>query len=249
MSLFILVFKTQPRRQPASVRALSMRAVSILAASVLAACLLLTTCAGKPPEIGALFWQHNLVDDREQDLLYYALSVFVQASDADGSEDLEEVYIIHDDEELFWRLDRETWLTRTQGDTSWVGSNSISLPEGRMLPGGEYRVLVTDAGGDSAETSFILKTQNMIEPRRLLPTVTVDADTIRVAGGRKSYAVWLYDAAGKFTTALLLEQTRFSIRQILAAHPDLASGFSFRIHGTPQGGELGFVSGPYYVQP
>jgi hypothetical protein len=211
--------------------------------------LLLAACAGKPPEIGAVYWQLNLVDDREQDLLFYALSVFVQASDSDGSEDLEEIYIIHDDEELFWRLDRETWLTREEGDVTWVGTNSISLPAGRTLPGGEYRILLTDAGGESAETSFILKTQELSQPRRLLPTVTVDADTIRVTGSQKNFTLWLYDSTGEYMTALLLDQKRVSIRQILGAYPDLASGFSFRIHGTLEGAGMGVVSGPYYVQP
>ncbi len=237
------------RRSPPRILTARILTARILTACLLAACLLLAACAGNPPEIGSLYWQLNLVDDREQDLLFYALSVFVQASDSDGVEDLEEIYIIHDDEELFWRLDRETWLTRAEGDVTWVGTNSISLPAGRTLPGGEYRILLTDAGGESAETSFILKTHELPQPRRLLPTVTVDADTIRVAGGQKNYTLWLYDGAGEYLAALLLNQKRVSIRQILGAYPALAAGFSFRIHGTLESAGLGVVTGPYYVQP
>jgi len=239
----------RPRPNPQNPRSGSLLAVLLLPVCLLSACLLLAGCAGKPPEIGALFWQLNLVDDREQDLLYYALSVFVQAADADGNEDLEEIYIIHDGEELFWRLDRETWLTRDQADETWVGANSISLPTGTMLPGGEYRVLLIDAAGESDETSFILKPLSPVDPRRLLPAVTVDTDTISVAGSRQSYSLWLYNAAGEYLAALALEQRRFSIRQILSVYPALASGFLFRIHSGAEGGQLGVVSGPYYVQP
>jgi hypothetical protein len=240
-------------RPPASARNPDRPPARPLPACLLAACLLaaglLAACAGKPPEIGVSFWQLNLVDDREQGLLFYALSVFVQASDADGSEDLEEIYVIHDGQELFWRLDRETWLSRGEGDDTWIGSNDISLPDGGMLPGGEYRILLIDAGGESDETSFILKAQSPPQPRRLIPAVTVDADTIHVAGSQKSYTLWLYDAAGEYVAALLLDHRRISIRQILGAYPALAAGFSFRIHGSAENSELGVVCGPFFVEP
>ena len=162
---------------------------------------------------------------------------------------IEEIYIIHDGEELFWRLDRETWLTRDQAEDTWIGANSISLPAGTILPGGEYRVLLIDAAGESDETSFILKPLSPVDPRRLLPAVTVDTDTISVAGSRQSYSIWLYNPAGEYLAALALEQKRFSIRQILGVYPALASGFHFRIHSGGEGEQLGVVSGPYYVQP
>ncbi|GAH50406.1 unnamed protein product [marine sediment metagenome] len=112
-------------------------------------------CTGKPPEIMRVFRQINLINDREQNIIYQSLSLFVQASDPDGFEDIEEIYIINDSEELFWRIDSESWIKTDSGDEIWIGSNSICMPDGSPLLKGEYRILLQDIGGDTAEQSFV----------------------------------------------------------------------------------------------
>jgi hypothetical protein len=85
------------------------------------------SCTGEPPEIVRVFWQLNIVDDREQDLSYQTLSLFVKPNDPDGFEDIEDVYLINDEQELFWRLDGESWVQSGSAQEIWIGSNSLKL--------------------------------------------------------------------------------------------------------------------------
>ncbi len=94
-----------------------------------------------------MLWQVTLVDDRELDAHYTALSLFVRPDDPDGFDDLAELYLIDDQEELFWRLDPDTWQKSGSGD-SWIGSNGLVLPDGAPLPAGEYRLLLRDLAGN-----------------------------------------------------------------------------------------------------
>jgi hypothetical protein len=164
-----------------------------LAPAAVLAAWLLAACAGKHPEIQRVLWKVTLVDDRELDAHYTAVSLFIRPNDPDGFDDLAELYLINDAEDLFWRLDPDTWQKSVSGD-SWIGSNGLVLPDGAPLPAGEYRLLLRDLGGESAEQSLRLPAVGLAELERLVPRVEVRAGEIRVQGRGLARQLWLYDA-------------------------------------------------------
>ena len=235
--------RTAARPRPALPRlAASLLAVGLLAAG------LMSSCAGKPPEILRVLWQVTLVDDRELDAHYTALSLFIRPNDPDGLDDLAELYLINDQEQLFWRLDPDTWQKSGSGD-SWIGSNGLVLPDGAPLPAGEYRLLLRDLGGDSAEQTLELPAVGQAELERLLPRVEVRAGEIRVQGRGMARQLWLYDAKGVYLTIRPLAGNSQSIADLLADHPQLAGGFRFKLYTASGRPSIGALSGPYFWEP
>ncbi len=191
----------------------------------------------------------NIVDDREQDLSYQTLSLFVKPNDPDGFEDIEDVYLINDEQELFWRLDGESWVQSGSGQDIWIGSNSLKMPDGASFPAGDYRILLRDVGGDSAEQTIHLELLSLKEARRYLPKVTVGSGEILIAGENTSYQLWIYDSNRRYVNSFPASGGSVALDTIIRSQPHLQGGFSFKVYAFMENKNLGVTSGPYYVKP
>ncbi len=211
--------------------------------------LLLLTCTGEPPEITRVFWQMNLVEDLEQNLTYQSLSLFVKPNDPDGFEDIEDLYLINDEQELFWRLDGESWAQSGSEQEIWIGSNSLNMPDGASFPAGEYRILLRDVGGDSAEQKIRLQPVSSKQAKTYLPRVTVGEGEIRVAGEAEPYQLSVYDSNGRYVASFPVSKNPLTTAAIISSQPALREGFTFKVHGVVEDLNLGVSSGPYYVKP
>ncbi len=125
-----------------------------LGALVSASLLALSACTPRPPEILRVEGEVRLVTDRAAGQEYEQLSLFVQAEDLDGFDDLDEVVLLNDESGLFWRIDRSSWVV-VRGDT-WMGSAGLTMPLLGAFPRGEYRLLIYDAGGNSEEEFLLI---------------------------------------------------------------------------------------------
>jgi hypothetical protein len=195
-----------------------------------------------------VLWQVTLVDDREQGARYTLLSLFVKPEDPDGFDDLAELYLIDDAGELFWKLDPDSWQ-KSGASEPWIGSNGLGLPDGSPFPAGEYRLLLRDLGGESVEQTLRLPAVSQAELETLLPRVEVQAGEIRVQGKAPSRQLWLYDARGAFLTIRPLAGGRQPVDELLAALPQLAGGFRFKVYTASGRPNLGTLSGPYFWEP
>ena len=213
----------------------------VSACGVLAVALaLLTGCETSPPELYELQWLLLDFDDRELDQRYESLSLFVRAGDADGADDLDELYVLFDDGELFWRLTAVTWTRTEHEGATWIGSTTISMPGREPFPPGEYRLLLLDRGGQRDSARFVI-------PARRRPTaaaeVTVTGPRFQVRG-TAPYQLWVAAADGMVTTL------------DVAGTVDLEEDFDFRagaryevyVFGQAEGADKGFLSGPYVWQ-
>jgi hypothetical protein len=207
------------------------------------------TCTGDPPEIMQVFWQLNLVEDREQNLTYQSLSVFIQPSDPDGFEDIEDLYLINDEQELLWRLDGETWAQSGSDQEIWIGSNSLKMPDGASFPAGEYRILLRDVGGDSAEQTISLPPVTSRQAQSYLPRVEIAGGEIRVSGDAQLYQVWVYDTGGRYVSSYPISGNALATSAISESDSSLQAGFTFRVYGAVGERNLSVSSGPYYVKP
>jgi hypothetical protein len=235
------------RRLLSSFPLLLLLSVSLLLSSLLSSSLL--SCSGEPPEILRVFWRLNLVENREQNLTYQTLSLFIKPNDPDGFEDIEEVFLINDQQELFWHLDTETWARSGEGEEIWIGSNSLKMPDGASFPPGEYRILLRDVGGDSSEQSIRLHLLPLKQAKRYLPTVKIGNGEIMVTGDASSYQLWTYDAGGQYVTSFPIVGNVIAVDAVVRSKAELRGGFSFKVYGFVENQNLGVTSGSYYIKP
>jgi hypothetical protein len=81
-------------------------------------------------------------------------SFFVIPLDDDGVENLEELRLYHDREGLCWTLSAADWIRHDEENRSWIGSRSIAMAGGEVLPRGQYRAVLINKGGEKSERNF-----------------------------------------------------------------------------------------------
>ena len=223
--------------------ALPPRAAAGAALGLCAALGLLSVLAGcetSAPELYELQWVLVDFDDRELDRRYERLSVFVRAADADGPDDLDELYVVHDGGELFWRATADTW-TRTERDgATWIGAAALAMPGEQPFPAGEYRVLLIDGGGERDTSRFVIPEQRRSTP---LPEVRQRGGTFAVSGTAE-YSLWIVSEG-------VLRESVAAAGEVNLGGDDFTPGMRYEVYvfGKLPDAQKGALSGPYYWQP
>ena len=213
--------------------------------AILAPLCLLAACEAAAPEAHELFWKRVVFEDLRVGRTYETLALFARVSDADGLQDLDALYIMNDDAQLFWRLTPQDWVIDRSDSDLWIGSTALAMPEDEPLPAGVYRVIVQDIAGQTAEIRFQIAGSTRPAARQQAEAidVTIDADELAVTGPFAAYEVWLYGSAGSRVAAAAF-----------AGRIDLASTLSdgtrdaellVYVYAAPADDSTGFLSGPY----
>lgn len=222
--------------------------IRVVILPILAAALALgAACSGKPPEILRTNTTRLLVKDLRTGQVSEKLSVFMVGADGDGPEDLDMMYVINDDAELFWSVDSKTWASSSAEGENWIGTNGISMPSGTALPMGTYRVILQDAGGDTAETSFTLEGGSMDASRVSFPSVTLREEAVRVTGSYRNPEIWVYTADERFLARLAAESgaAPITLAGLDKAYPEMGKTFMFWAYVRDDAKGIGLLCGPY----
>ena len=220
-----------------------------LAAGLLAAGLL-AACEVAAPETHELFWKRVVFADLRHGRTYETLTLFARVSDADGLDNLDALYVMNDQSQLFWRLTPEDWVVDRSDSGTWIGSTALAMPEDEPLPAGVYRVIVQDIAGQTAEDSFRIDggAGGGAEARRQAEAieVAIDANELAVTGPFASYEVWLYGSAGSRVAAASFAE-RIDLESAL---PEgiLADELLLYVYAEPPDEGSGYLSGPYAWQ-
>lgn len=167
--------------------------------SLSGALLLATSCESNPPDIVALDLTTYQLTDRELGTTYEVLSLFVSAGDLDGLDDLDRLYLIHDDAELFWSTHSEVWVQMESEDGLWIGEPRLAMPDRGAFPAGTYRVVLVDLAGESTERELSLP-RDRTSP--LAAAVALNGSRARIAGSG-AHELWLSNADGLVGVATL----------------------------------------------
>ena len=147
--------------------------------------------------MGRLIYVHDSATNTNRE----TLGVYLVASDPDGVENLSAFYVINDDAQLFWKVDRATWVSATAEGESWIGTSSLSMPGSTSIPPGVYRVVLQANGGATVEDTFTVPTLEVSADTARYPTASVDGEQIRVSGAAGPFEVWVYARDGRFLGA------------------------------------------------
>jgi hypothetical protein len=219
------------------------------AACMLAAAILLGGCAGKPPAIARVNATITCTLEVPSGRAAESLGVFLVASDPDGLEDLAAFYVIHDEAELYWKVEKSQWTSATAEGEAWIGTNTLALPPGLPAPGGDYRVVLQDAAGETVEQTFTLPGPGERPTAATVawPRVEVKDGTITVSGPWKNPEVRVYGSDGRFRAAFAAggKAGGVEVKRVAAALPDLGEEFTFRVWAVDEPSSVGVLVGPY----
>lgn len=118
-----------------------------------AAAFSIISCGGKPPEVSAVEWRLE-TRPSEQGSPFESLSAFGSLKDEYGLDNIEEIWIVHDESAFAWKLTSAEWTKAEEGTDNWIGGSSLATPELGPLPRGKYRFVAIDAAGQKAELPF-----------------------------------------------------------------------------------------------
>jgi hypothetical protein len=215
----------------------------------LAACvaLLLVSCSGKPPVIARSFARVIYVYDVAHNTKSETLGVYLVASDPDGMENLSAFYVINDDAELFWKVDKTAWVSSTAEGESWIGASTLSMPTGSPLPAGVYRVVLQNVGGDTVEDTVTVAKRAVGATEASFPSAIVQDGEILIKGTAASYEVWAYAPNGGYAASLPVTgaSPRIPVKTVASAFPSIANGFTFRVFAWDEKAGFGALAGPY----
>lgn len=223
----------------------SERGALVRASGVVGLLCLLAACEVAAPEAHELFWKRVVFADLRQGRTYETLTLFARVSDADGLDDLDALYVMNDQAQLFWRLTPEDWVVDRSDSGTWIGSTALAMPEEEPLPAGVYRVIVQDIAGQTAEDSFRVTGSTGPEARRQVEAigVAIDANELAVTGPFTSYEVWLYGSAGSRVAAAAFAE-RIDLESALPEGIH-AEELLLYVYAEAPDDASGYLSGPY----
>jgi hypothetical protein len=206
-----------------------------------------TGCSEDPPAIRQIYVQLNIFDDRDKGAVYESLSLWIHPQDEDGIEDIEYLYLIHDDQELVWVLESETWDMKQQPGETWIGSNDVLMPDLSPLPRGEYRVIVVDAAGERDERRAYISQNTGLVQRVKLPEIALEHASIDVEGlNGRTFHLWVYDQNGSFKNSVTPSAVPLRFEEFLTRRGDGGYADHFFVYLYDHDEGCGIKGGPFY---
>lgn len=155
--------------------------------------ILISGCSGRRPAFDQDDWYINYRKDLKNNKIYEELAVFFLVRDQDGIEDIEEIYLINEKEEIFWRITEEIKIIQREGERAWMGASRLIPENGKEFPNGSYRVVIQDKAGASSEITIRIP-KNRLKPKQsLFPKVSYNEKKLNISGKRDLYQIWFYD--------------------------------------------------------
>jgi hypothetical protein len=219
------------------------------AAAVIACAILIVIagCSSKPPVISRTFGRVVYSWNVSANTKTETLGVWLVAADADGLEDLSAFYVINDEQELFWKVDKSAWATATAEGESWIGASALVMPGNGAVPAGTWRVVLQSADGTTVEDTVTVPVRDVTPDKAKYATAAVSNGTIKVSGAPGPVEIWVYGSDGALAGAFPLAAgvTTLAESAVTASSPALAGGFTFRVFSWVASGGYGVLAGPY----
>ncbi|WP_319562271.1 hypothetical protein [Marispirochaeta sp.] len=168
-------------------------------------------CSAAPPRIDGVSWEVFRLRSSETGNVREELSLFIRGDDDDGRADLEELYIVHPESRLYWRLYPETWEERSRGGVSWIGSSWLSGTAG--VPRGEYLLVLLDRAGERSEERIFIDLpsfQDYDAEEEYPALLRREKDFLIIASSPRPYYILGEDTEGQVRVSTETDQESFN---------------------------------------
>ncbi len=168
--------RSERRRAGLGVRALV--GTGVVAALFVAAGALIG-CSGSPPEILHHDARLSLLRDPASGESAEVLRLFIAVRDPDGADDPMRIFVIHDEQTVYWEMDRSEWVRTEHAGEQWYGMPDLRMPDGGALPRGRYRLIVED-GALSRDESELYLTAAAADRSAAFPGLRIDGRALEI---------------------------------------------------------------------
>ncbi len=216
-----------------------------------------TGCGNNPPEIMQTYWQLNLQElsgggsgfqessALDGDSFEERLSLFVLSVDEDGNDEIESIFLIQDDEELFWELKEESWEEIPSGGDIWRGASGLTMPPGEAFPRKTYRLLVIDKSGQRSEKIMAVSVKK-VSDTPVFPYLVREGEGWRIESPYAQHTLRLYDGTDVLLGEIKIEEMQFSNRFLTSKLKPEGEGNYLIISSQDQSNGWTLVSLPIY---
>jgi hypothetical protein len=184
--------------------------------------------------------------DVERNIIYQKLSLFVLATDADGLDDIEKLYFINDEKNLYWEADQNSFSKPLLNNQTWIGLNSISMNDHSLLHKGDYRIVITDLGGETVERSVRIDYDDSKINDIIFPSVSIEKDLLWISGSSADYIIWVYDLNGTYIDLVYYTGKKIKASAIALKNQKTVAGYTFYVYTYEPFSGIGIVSGPFH---
>ena len=174
----------------------------------------LFACSGEAPKLQQTDWMINYTFDETTKTRYEELALYLLLEDADGNDDIAEVYLINDSYELCWHMSKENWNQQKTGNSLWIGCNRL-LPLEGVFPEGEYRLLIRDQGGEETESRIFIPANRLSLEGINFPEVVSKMNSVSIKGSYSNYLIWFYDSDGNLIHSKYTKNGTYKLTDLL----------------------------------
>jgi hypothetical protein len=139
-------------------------------------------------------------------------SFFVIAEDDDGIENLDELYLYHDQEGLRWLLPSDDWASLEEEGKIWIGSRAIAMPGGETLPRGQYRAVLVNKGGERTERTFTFDAPE--SSRYVFPLFSINDDQYTIESQYPQHFLICYDETGNYLKTIPVDTLQGNLQAL-----------------------------------
>ncbi len=204
---------------------------------VVVSCFFSVSCSENQPEINQVFWQINKYHDVVTGEYYDRLSLFVEAKDEDGAEDLKTIYLINDSEEILWKVTDKNWVFKSNKEEQWFGLNSMAMHDYSAFPPGKYRVVFIDDAGERQESEINIGLYDDGFEEKEFPSAQLSNNMLSFSSNTE--VVWFYNTEMKYLSEV---QVKGRSEKSISVPEKAAACYVYRYD---RAGGYALVSGPY----
>ncbi len=206
--------------------------------------LVFSGCETNPPQINQFFWQMNLAAGTAGESFHESLSVFIAASDEEGTDDIEKIVVYSNVNQLYWEIPFSELEQKEKDGTKWYGTNGIVMPGYASFPVGEYTVRIADYAGHIAEKTLMLTATKNPDGPVSLPSLSTNGNQVTCRSILGNPQLWIYSTADELMEIVELAGTSFDLS--LVSNPGDAAYIRIYVYDKKLG--VGIIRGDYYIQ-
>lgn len=217
----------------------------LLSTGLLVTCTLvffLAACEQNTPSILTINSQHTVVSDYGSGMTYDALSLSLRVNDEDGVEDLESLFIMNYEEELYWKFISADWHEEKRNQEVWISLPLLRMPDFSPIPAGKYQINLFDLSGKKGESNVTISSLKTDLLEKSVPAISIDEESVTVVSQYDQNRLLIFGRDNTLLRILVLKNKTLPLNEL--TFTDTAEGNQLYLKSNDVKTGIVYLSGP-----